>query len=166
MLRRSTFQGLNKWSQILEILLQPTRDLHLGKRFNFQQDNDSKHMVKATKRRFKSNWKNWDDLKIAIHWGSSSNVSKLKQILHGGMGKDFKIKMCKARSDISQSLRVNAVIATYKEFAESKQNENLEKYSMSEKGLSFFPKKIFASFLDLCSCRIYFNALKWYGVTG
>ena len=46
-----------KYREILEgNLLQSSRDLRLGRRFIFQQDNDSKHTVKATLKWFKGKY--------------------------------------------------------------------------------------------------------------
>ena len=81
-----------KYREILEgNLFQSSRDLRLGRRFTFQQDNDPKHTAKATLEWFKGKHLNvleWPsqspdlnqieylryDLKIAVHQWRSSNL--------------------------------------------------------------------------------------------
>ena len=81
-----------KYREILEgNLFQSSRDLRLGQRLTFQQDNDHTHTAKATFQWFK--WKHlnvlewptqspdlnpienlWYDLKIAVHQWNLSNL--------------------------------------------------------------------------------------------
>ena len=86
-----------KYREILEgNLFQSSRDLRLGLRFNFQQDNDPKHTAKATLEWFKGKHLNvleqpgqsldlnpienlWYDLKIAVHQWNPSNLKELEQ---------------------------------------------------------------------------------------
>ena len=86
-----------KYREILEgYLLQSSRDLRLGRRFTFQQDNDPKHTAKATLEWFKGKRLNvlewpsqspdlnptknlWYDLKIAVHQRNPSNLKELEQ---------------------------------------------------------------------------------------
>ena len=86
-----------KYRQILEEnLLQSAKDLRLGRRFTFQQDNDPNHIAKATWERLKNKKVNvlewpsqspdlnlienlWQDLKIAVHQRSPSNLTELEQ---------------------------------------------------------------------------------------
>lgn len=85
-----------KYRQILEEnLFQSARDLGLGRRFTFQQDNDRKHKAKATMEwlsRKKVNvleWPSqspdlnpienlWQDLKTAVHRRSPANLKELE----------------------------------------------------------------------------------------
>ena len=77
-------------------LFQSSRDLRLGQRFTFQQDNDPKHTAKATLEWFKGKhlhileWPSqspdlnpienlWYDLKIAVHQRNPSNLKELEQ---------------------------------------------------------------------------------------
>ncbi|MGH0152517.1 UNVERIFIED_CONTAM: hypothetical protein FKN15_022436 [Acipenser sinensis] len=86
-----------KYREILEEnLFQSARDLGLGRRVTFQQDNDPKHTAKATLAWFKNKnlnvleWPSqspdlnlienlWQDLKIAVHQRSPSNLTALEQ---------------------------------------------------------------------------------------
>jgi hypothetical protein len=89
-----------KYKDILEgNLFQSSRDLRLGRRFNFQQDNDPKHTAKATLEWFTGKHLNvlewpsqspdlkpienlWCDLKIAVHQWNPSNLRELEQFCH------------------------------------------------------------------------------------
>ncbi|CAB1441192.1 unnamed protein product [Pleuronectes platessa] len=84
-----------KYREILEEnLMQSAKDLRLGRRFIFQQDNDPKHTARATKEWFGLKnvnvlkWPSqspdlnpienlWQDLKIAVHRRSPSNLTEL-----------------------------------------------------------------------------------------
>ncbi|CAB1458212.1 unnamed protein product [Pleuronectes platessa] len=84
-----------KYREILEEnLMQSAKDLRLGRRFIFQQDNDPKHTARATKEWFGLKnvnvlkWPSqspdlnpienlWQDLKIAVHRQSPSNLTEL-----------------------------------------------------------------------------------------
>ena len=86
-----------KYEDILEgNLFQSSRDLRVGRRFTFQQDNDTKHTSKATLEWFKVKHLNvleWPsqspelnpienlchDLKIAVHQRNPSNLKELEQ---------------------------------------------------------------------------------------
>lgn len=85
-----------KYRAILEEnLLEAAKDLRLGRRFTFQQDNDPKHTARATMEWFRSKnihvleWPSqspdlnpiehlWQDLKIAVHRRSPSNLAELE----------------------------------------------------------------------------------------
>ncbi len=87
-----------KYRDILdENLLQSARDLRLGRRFTFQQDNDPKHTAKITKEWLHNNsvtvleWPSqspdlnpiehlWRDLKMAVHQRLPSNLTELERI--------------------------------------------------------------------------------------
>uniref|UniRef100_A0A8K9UU17 Transposase Tc1-like domain-containing protein n=1 Tax=Oncorhynchus mykiss TaxID=8022 RepID=A0A8K9UU17_ONCMY len=94
------FEGMmdgTKYREILEgNLFQSSRDLRLGQRFTFQQDNDPKHTAKATPEWFNGTHLNvlelpsqspdlnpienqWYDLKIAVHQQNPSNLKELEQ---------------------------------------------------------------------------------------
>ena len=86
-----------KYREILERnLFQSSRDLRLGRRFTFQQDNDPKHTAKATLKWFKGKhlhvleWPSlnpdlnsienlWYDLKMAVHQRNPSNLKELEE---------------------------------------------------------------------------------------
>ena len=86
-----------KYRETLEgHLFQSSRDLRLGRRFTFQQDNDPKQTIKATLEWFKGKHLNvlewpsqnpdlnpienlWYDLKIAVHQRNPSNLKELEQ---------------------------------------------------------------------------------------
>uniref|UniRef100_A0A669ESK4 Transposase Tc1-like domain-containing protein n=1 Tax=Oreochromis niloticus TaxID=8128 RepID=A0A669ESK4_ORENI len=78
-----------------ENLLESAKDLRLGRRFTFQQDNDPKHKARATMRWFKTKhihvleWPTqspdlnpiqnlWQDLKTAVHKRCPSNLTELE----------------------------------------------------------------------------------------
>ena len=85
-----------KYKEILEgNLFQSSRDLRVGRRFTFQQDNDPKHTAKATLEWFKRKHLNvlewprqsadlnpienlWYNLKIVVHLRNPSNLKELK----------------------------------------------------------------------------------------
>ncbi len=87
-----------KYRDILdENLLQSAKDLRLGRRFTFQQDNDPKHTAKITKEWLHNNsvtvleWPSqspdlnsiehlWRDLKMAVHQRLPSNLTELERI--------------------------------------------------------------------------------------
>ena len=86
-----------EYREILEgNLFQSSRDVRLGRRFTFQQDNDPKHTAKATLEWFKEKHLNvmewpsqspdlnpilnlWYDLKIAVHLRNPSILNELEQ---------------------------------------------------------------------------------------
>ena len=81
-----------------ENLPQSTQDLRLGRRFTFQQDNDTKHTAKTTQERLRDTeclnvlrWPSqsldlnpsehlWRELKIAVKQRSPSNLTELERI--------------------------------------------------------------------------------------
>uniref|UniRef100_A0A803JRZ9 Tc1-like transposase DDE domain-containing protein n=1 Tax=Xenopus tropicalis TaxID=8364 RepID=A0A803JRZ9_XENTR len=85
-----------KYRAILEEnLLESAKDLRLGRRFTFQQDNDPKHKARATMEWFKTKhiheleWPKqspdlnpienlWQDLKTAVHKRCPSNLTELE----------------------------------------------------------------------------------------
>ncbi|MBN3294624.1 TCB2 transposase, partial [Polypterus senegalus] len=87
-----------KYRDILDKnLLQSAKDLRLGRRFTFQQDNDPKHTAKITKEWLHNNsvtvleWPSqspdlnpiehlWRDLKMAVHQCLPSNLTELERI--------------------------------------------------------------------------------------
>ncbi|KAG2462042.1 TC1A transposase, partial [Polypterus senegalus] len=87
-----------KYRDILDKnLLQSAKDLRLGRRFTFQQDNDPKHTVKIMKEWLHNNsvtvleWPSqspdlnpiehlWRDLKMAVHQRLPSNLTELERI--------------------------------------------------------------------------------------
>ena len=87
-----------KYREILdENLFQSTKDLRLGLRFTFQQDNDSKHLAKTRQKWIQDKSLNvlewpsqspdlnpiehlWRDLKIAVQRYSPSNLTELERI--------------------------------------------------------------------------------------
>ena len=86
-----------KYREILEgNLFQSSRDLRLGRRFTFQQDNDPKYTAKATLEWFTGKhlhvlqWPSqspdlnpnenlWYDIKIAVQQRNPSNLKELEQ---------------------------------------------------------------------------------------
>ena len=84
-----------KYRQIIdENLLQSSNNIRLGQRFTFQQDNDPKHIAKAMLEWLQNKnvkvleWPSqspdmnpienlWEDLKIAVHCHSASNLTEL-----------------------------------------------------------------------------------------
>jgi hypothetical protein len=86
-----------KYKDILEgNLFQSSRDLRLGRRFTFHQDNDPKYTAKATLEWFTGRHLNvlewptqspdldlienlWYDLKIAVNQRNPSNLKELEQ---------------------------------------------------------------------------------------
>ncbi|KAG2458149.1 TCB1 transposase, partial [Polypterus senegalus] len=109
-----------------ENLLQSTLELRLGRRFIFQQDNDSKHTAKISKEWLRDNSVNvlewpsqspdlnptehlWRDLKMAVHRRHSSNLMELERCC-----KEEWVKLAKdrcAKLVASYSKRLEAVIA-------------------------------------------------------
>uniref|UniRef100_A0AAY4BHR9 Tc1-like transposase DDE domain-containing protein n=1 Tax=Denticeps clupeoides TaxID=299321 RepID=A0AAY4BHR9_9TELE len=78
-----------------ENLLESAKDLRLGQRFTFQQDNDPKHKVRETMEWFKTKYIHvlerpsqspdlnpienlWQDLKTAVHKHCPSNLTELE----------------------------------------------------------------------------------------
>ncbi len=77
-----------KYRDILdENLLQSAQDLRLGRRFTFQQDNDTKHNNSVTVLEWPSQSPDlnpiehlWRDLKMAVHQRLPSNLTELERI--------------------------------------------------------------------------------------
>ena len=91
MMDGAKYREIREWN-----LFQSSRDLRLGRRFTFQQDNDIKHTAKATLEWFKEKHLNvlewpsqspdlnpieklWYDLKIAVQQRKPSNFKELEQ---------------------------------------------------------------------------------------
>ena len=109
-----------KYREILEgNLFQSSRDLRLGRRYTFQQDNDPKHTAKATLEWFKGKHLNvfewpsqspdlnpienlWYDLNIAVQQRNPSNLKELEQFCLEELAKIPVARMCQAYRDIPQ----------------------------------------------------------------
>ena len=109
-----------------ENLMQSAKDLRLGQRFIFQQDNDHKHTARATMEWFRSKHVNvlkwpsqspdlypienlWQDLKIAVHRWSPSNLTEL-QLFYQEEWTNISISRC-AKLVETYPKRLAAVIA-------------------------------------------------------
>ena len=109
--------GAKYRTSLEENLWESAKNLRLGRRFTFQQDNNPKHTARATMEWFRSKhihvleWPSqspdvnpienlWQDLKSAVHRHSPSSQTELGAILQGKMGKYFSLYMCFAGRDL------------------------------------------------------------------
>ena len=117
-----------KYRDILEgNLFQSSRELRLGQRFTFMQDNDPNHTAKATLKWFNGEhlhfleWPGqspdlipienmWYELKIAVHQRNPSNLKELKQFCLEEWAKIPVARCAKLRETYPK--RLAAVIAT------------------------------------------------------